>query len=129
MEDAHQVAAVQVPATLPHSPCMEGVHRTTQAGLQVAAVASTQAFQLVAADIILDLLEDLPIFRPFLEASQTLECLPRCTGHVVHQVVEDVGPKVEVEVALQEDAVQVPHTLHHGLHTEDVDLAVLLMEL
>jgi len=116
---------------------MEEVHHTTQAGLQVAAVVSTQAFQLVAADTILDFLEEAS--QPFLEASQTL---PRCTGHVVHQVVEDVGPAVEVEDAPPADAVQVPHTLHHdlhteevphtlhnGLHTEDVDQAVLPMAL
>lgn len=93
---------------------MEGVPRTTQAGLQVAAVASTQAFQLVAADIILDFLEGA--FRPYLAASQTLECLPQCIGHVVHQVH-------------QADAVQVPHTLHHSQYMEGVDLEVLPMEL
>lgn len=91
---------------------MEGVHLTTQAGLQVAAVASTQAFQL--ADIILDFLEGA--FRPYLAASRTLECLPQFIGHVVHQVH-------------QADAVQVPHTLHHSQYTEDVDLEVLPMEL
>jgi len=113
---------------------MEGVHHTTQAGLQaaaaastqafhlVAAVGSTQAFQLVATDTILDFLEEAS--QLFLEASQTL---PLCTGHVVHQVAEDVGPAVEVEDALPADAVQVHHTLHHGLCTEDVDLAVLLL--
>jgi len=113
---------------------MEGVHHTTQAGLQVAAAASTQAFQLVAAaastqafqlvaaDTILDFLEEAS--QPFLEASQIL---PQCTGHVVHQVVEDVGPAVEVEDALPADVVQVHPTLHHSLCMEDVDLAVLLL--
>jgi len=102
---------------------MEGVHHTAQAGPQVEAAVSTRAFQLVAAaDIILEFQEEA--LRPFLGASQTLECLPRCTGHVVHLVEEDVGPAVSVE-----DGVQVPYTLHHSLHTEDVDLAVLPMEL
>lgn len=106
---------------------MEGVHHTTQAGLQGEAVVSTQAFQLVPADIIQDFQEGA--FQLFLGASQTLECLPQCTGHVVHLVVEDVGPAVEVEDAPPEDAVQDPHTQHHSLHTEDVDLAVFPMEL
>jgi len=104
VEDAHQVAAVQAPATQHHNPC------TTQAGLQEqVAAASTQVIQLA--------------FQPFLEASQTLECLPQCTGHVAHQLVEDVGPAMEV------DGVQFPHTLYQGLLMEDVDLAVLPMEL
>lgn len=106
VEDAHQVDAVQAPATQHHSLCMEGVDLTTQAGPQVAAVASTQDIQLAGAS------------RPFPEASQTL---PLCTGHVVHQLVEDVGPAVEVN--------GVPHTLYQCLPMEDVDLAVLPMEL
>jgi len=68
---------------------MEEVHHTAQAGPQVEAAVSTQAFHLVAAvDIILDFQEEA--LRPFLEAFQILECLP----HVVHQLEEDVGPAV-----------------------------------